>query len=144
MSQLKQLIFGPPYPEILFTGEKTKTFRVTGGDNYHVGEFVIFCYPDLEEFARARILDKLHKTFETLSPIDWQGHERFKSEAEMYKVYSAWEGRVVGPKTELDILVYDNFRLTGKSRFEQSLPKITTLPEVGYCGALDWLLGEKR
>ena len=111
---LKQLIFAPPYPEILFNGIKNRTFRVTGGGKFAVGDWLSFVYPDLVEFAQAQLADKYRKSFENLTDEDWKGHERFKSESEMYKIYSAWEGFQIGPKTEVDILVYRPFMLTGE------------------------------
>ena len=107
----KPLIFGPPFPEILFTGEKTKTFRVTGAENFEKGDLISLVYPDLTEFARAQIIDKYLRTFATLTEEDWRGHERFSAER-MYQVYSAWEGFKVGPDTPLTVLVYGNFRST--------------------------------
>jgi len=123
----KSLIFAPPYPPILFTGEKIKTFRVTGGENYNPGDLLSLCYLDQEEFAIARLVDKYKRTFETLKDTDWQGHERFDSDMEMFRIYSIWEGFQVTPATSLDVLVYSDFKLTGTPRqtpgFAQSLPK---------------------
>lgn len=133
MSDLQKLLFAPPFPPILFTGEKNKTFRATGGERYKIGEFVSFCYVDGEEFARARIIDKLHKTFETLTESDWQGHERFGSEQEMYQTYSNWQRFQVGPKTELDILVYDNFYMTGRLPIDNPVVRAApTLIQAGF------------
>jgi hypothetical protein len=140
MVDLQKLLFAPPFPNILFTGEKNKTFRVTGGERYKIGEQVAFCYVSGEEFARARIIDKLRRTFETLTESDWQGHERFASEQEMYQTYSTWQRFQVGPKTELDILVYDNFYMTGRLPAELSQPKCTDLSAIAQtCLILTYL-----
>lgn len=116
MDELKKLLFAAPYPPILFTNEKTRTFRVTGGNRFNVRDNISLCYVDGEEFGRAVIIEKYKRRFEDLKEEDWIGHERFSSEREMYSTYSKWEGFEVTQKTELDILVYDNFRLTGKIR----------------------------
>lgn len=114
--ELKGLRFAPPYPPELFDGRKNKTFRVTRGERYNPGDFISLRYVDGEEFARAVVLGRYRKRFEELTDADWEGHERFASPEEMYKIYSNWEGFPVGPKTELDVIVYTNFRLTGKKR----------------------------
>jgi hypothetical protein len=114
--ELKGLRFAAPYPPILFTGEKNKTFRVTGGERFNAGDFISLRYVDGEEFARAVVLEKYRKRFEELNERDWEGHERFASPEEMYRTYSNWQGFPVDPKTELDVIVYTNFRLTGKIR----------------------------
>lgn len=112
MTELKKLLFAPPYPRILFTGEKNKTFRVTSGERYNPGDIVSFCFLNNEEFAQATITRKYRKKFKDLNEEDWRGHERFQTPLEMYKTYSSWEGFSVGPETELDIIEYRDFRLT--------------------------------
>jgi hypothetical protein len=131
----KPLIFAPPYPLILFTGGKIKTFKVTGAENYNVGDEISLCYPDLAEFAQALIFQKYEKKFRDLTEEDWRGHERFASDEEMYKIYSAWGGFQVRPDTGLTVLGYCNFRLTGPPRIgvhAQSSPKgtVTNNPVV--------------
>jgi hypothetical protein len=120
----KKLIFGPPYPSILFTGEKTKTFRVTGGNRYQIGDLVSLCTPEKEEFAQAAIFSKTRKRFYDLTTSDWKGHETFASEREMYIIYSNWQGFPVGGATPLDIIEYKDFRITNPdliSRLKQGI-----------------------
>ena len=116
MSELKKLIFAPPFPPTLLSGEKTKTFRVTGAERYNVGDKLSLVYPNGEEFARAVVSEKYSKTFETLTAQDWEGHERFVSNEEMYRTYSYWEGFNITPATNLTIVCYKDFKLIEKSR----------------------------
>lgn len=110
MKKPKKLIFGRPYPPILFTGEKNRTFRVTGGERYNVGDLIELCLEDGKAFARAVVSRKTRKTFSELEERDWQGHERFSSDEEMYLTYSNWQGFPVTPETSLDIIEYNDFR----------------------------------
>ncbi|MBM3246988.1 hypothetical protein FJZ17_00380 [Candidatus Pacearchaeota archaeon] len=125
MIERKKLLFAPPFPPTLFTGEKNKTFRVTGGERYNPGDPLSLCYVDEVEFAQAVLLAKYRKAFRQLDARDWAGHETFESPEEMFKIYSGWEGFEVGPDTSLDILVYGEFRLTGpvRSARAQSSPR---------------------
>jgi len=110
---LKKLTFAPPYPLILLTGEKTKTFRVTRGERYQVGDELSMVFLDGKEFAQATVSDNYQRQFKTLTPEDWQGHERFSSDKEMYDIYSNWEGFRVGPETNLRVICWKDFMLTG-------------------------------
>jgi hypothetical protein len=109
---LKKLLFAAPFPKILFTGEKTKTFRVTGGERYNPGDRISLCLVDGMEFAQAKVISKTRKRFRELTDLDWRGHERFSSEEEIYKTYSNWEGFKVTPETFLEIICYSDFTLT--------------------------------
>ena len=114
---MEKLYFAAPYPPILFTGEKYKTFRLAGSsDKYSIGDLVSMCYPDDEEFAQSVVCSKYRKKFKDLTEEDWKGHERFESEETMYKTYENWNKRKIGPETEMDIIVYKDFKLTGKPR----------------------------
>lgn len=132
MKDALPLIFAPPFPLTLFTGEKCKTFRVTGGERYNLGDLVSIRLIDSPEFARATIAARTHKRFYDLTDEDWEGHERFASDFDMYKTYSNWEGFPVGAATSLDILEYKDFRVTNSGliyqlleQLKQSQPKCT-------------------
>jgi len=43
-----------------------------------------------KEFARAKITSVRETSFEELTDDDWDGHEKFNSEKEMYKTYSGY------------------------------------------------------
>ena len=119
----KKLLFAPPFPSILFSGEKTKTFRVSGGERYNLGDFLSLCDEKGEEFTRAVVSNKNRKTFQELTDSDWQGHERFNSHEEMYKTYSNWQKFQVKPSTSLDIIEYKAFRITNESLVKQLVSK---------------------
>jgi len=121
MPELKKLRFADPMPQILFTGEKNKTFRVTRGERYQIGDNISLCYVDGEEFAQATITNNYIKTFKELTPEDWNGHERFVSDEEMYAIYSKWEGFRIGPETELRVICYENFKPTKESLPAQTI-----------------------
>jgi hypothetical protein len=132
MKESIPLIFAPPCPTILFTGEKCKTFRVTGGERYNPGDLVSLHLVNSPEFAKAIVTSRTRKRFYNLTAKDWEGHERFASDFEMYKTYSNWEGFPVGAATSLDIIEYRDFQVTNPDlvalyleQLKQSQPKCT-------------------
>ena len=56
-----------------------------------------------EQFGIATLGEVREKTLGTVSEADWEGHERFASEAEMYATYRKYYGAAVGPETVVKI-----------------------------------------
>ena len=70
-----------------------------------VGDTIKFVEKEtLKDFGVGKITVVKVRTFGTLKNEDWDGHERYSSEIEMYKTYSGYYGREVGPDTELKII----------------------------------------
>ncbi len=60
-----------------------------------------------EEFGGAVITSLHSKTLGTLTDADWEGHERFASEEEMYKTYRGYYGDRVNEESVVKILSFD-------------------------------------
>ena len=63
-----------------------------------------------EEFGAAVITSLCTKTLGTLTDADWEGHERFPSEEEMYTTYRKYYGDQVDETSEVKILSFEFMR----------------------------------
>ena len=91
-------------------GEKRSTFRIYDEKDLQTGDEVVFINKDTgEQFGTATLSEVREKTLGTLSDVDWEGHERFASEDEMYATYRRYYGDTVGPDTTVKIISF-NFK----------------------------------
>ncbi|MCA9459680.1 MAG: ASCH domain-containing protein [Nanoarchaeota archaeon] len=104
---MKTLKFFGNLPELILLGKKNVTWRVEDDKNLVVGDiFSLLKFEDKSEFAQAEIVWVKNTTFGDLNDDDWEGHERYSSDAEMYKTYSKYYSRDVGPSTKLKIIKF--------------------------------------
>ena len=61
----------------------------------------------LQEFGTAFISSLYTKTLGTLEEKDWEGHERFASDDEMYATYRSYYGDQVNEDSEVKILSFN-------------------------------------
>ena len=108
---MKSLKFMPHLADKILSGEKVSTWRLFDDKDLQSGGDLIFINKETgKEFGTAKILDVRVKTLGTLVESDWEGHERFTSEEEMYKTYRQYYGDKVGPETEVKII---SFKFSG-------------------------------
>jgi len=60
-----------------------------------------------EEFLRTRLVSARETTFGELSDEDWEGHEKFVSDVEMYETYSGYYNRPVTPESPVKIIKFE-------------------------------------
>ncbi len=102
---MKTIKFRNHLAELVLKGEKNTTWRLFDDKNLQTGDVVDFINWDTgEKFAEAEILKVYEKTLSTLDDIDWEGHERFSSEEEMYKTYKEYYGDKVDKDTIVKII----------------------------------------
>lgn len=102
---MKTLKFVPELCEKIISGEKTSTWRLFDDKDIQMGD-------DLEFIDKktgiiigvAKVMCLKTKTLGTLAEEDWNGHERYSSEEEMYKAYREYYGDRVNPNSELKII----------------------------------------
>lgn len=102
---MKQLKFTPELCKQILSGEKTSTWRLFDDKNLEVGDELEFLNKETGESIGKGVVDTLKIT--TLGgheESDWEGHERYVSEEEMYETYRTYYGDKVGPDTELKII----------------------------------------
>ena len=102
---MKSLKFKPELCKLILQGEKTVTWRLFDDKDLQVGDEIQFVNKEtLKSFGEGAITKIVVKTLETLEEADWEGHERYSSEEEMYNIYRSYYGDNVGPETELKII----------------------------------------
>ncbi len=92
--------------KLIIEGKKTATWRLFDDKDLQVGDEVeLINWETKEVFGRAVITEVDEKPIKNLDDRDWEGHERFLSDKEMYAKYREYyPGREVGPDTMVKIL----------------------------------------
>ncbi len=102
---MKQLKFTPKLCEQILSGEKTSTWRLFDDKDLQVGDELNFVNKQTgETIGKAIVNDLKIKTLSTLEGCDWEGHERYLSEEEMYQTYKKYYGNRVSPDSEVKII----------------------------------------
>jgi len=107
---MKKLKFAEPLPKLVLTGRKDTTWRVGDEKNITCGDRLSLCYSDglnkENEFAKAVVLWTKETTFENLTNEDYEGHEKFNSENEMYNTYSKYYKMKITPQTKVKVVKF--------------------------------------
>jgi uncharacterized protein YqfB (UPF0267 family) len=104
----KSLKFTPQLCEQILQGSKTSTWRLFDDKDLQKGDVLEFLNKEtLKKFGTATIITLYTKTLGTLEDSDWEGHERFASDEEMYATYRQYYGDSVNPDTEVKIISFD-------------------------------------
>ena len=102
---MKTLKFNPSLVPLVLSQRKTSTWRLWDDKDLQVGDKVSFLNSKTkEEFAVGKLVEVFEKQFKDLTDTDWSGHEKFKSEKEMYESYSKYYSREVTPETFVKII----------------------------------------
>ncbi|MEZ4200695.1 MAG: ASCH domain-containing protein [Candidatus Paceibacterota bacterium] len=104
---MKTLKFTPELTEKILTGEKTSTWRLFDDKDLQGGDELIFVNKETgKAFGTATIINLYTKTLGTLEDKDWEGHERFASEEEMYATYRTYYGDKVNSNSEVKVITF--------------------------------------
>ena len=104
---MKTLKFRSHLADQIIRGEKTTTWRLFDDKELTEGDSISFVrWESGEEFGAGEIKALKVTTLGSLEEADWEGHERFASESEMYETYKQYYGPNVGPNTEVKILSF--------------------------------------
>tara|TARA_B100000508_G_scaffold137062_1_gene130913 strand:- start:449 stop:781 length:333 start_codon:yes stop_codon:yes gene_type:complete len=102
---MKTLKFKPHLCEQILSGEKTSTWRLFDDKDLQPGDRAVFLNKEtLEAIGVATLNTIVTKTLGTLVESDWEGHEKYESDEEMYATYRSYYGDQVGPNSELKII----------------------------------------
>jgi len=105
---MKTLKFKKVLSELILGGKKNTTWRLFDDKNLSVGDSVSFLVQEtLEEFARVKITYVKETTFGEFTDEDWDGHEKFSSEKEMYKTYSGYYNREVTSTSPVKVIKFE-------------------------------------
>ena len=102
---MKTLKFRPHLCTQIIAGEKTATWRLMDDKSLSEGDEIEFVNWETKEvFGTGTVSQLKVRTLSTLEEADWEGHERFDSEAEMYATYRTYYGNAVNENTEVKII----------------------------------------
>lgn len=109
---MKTLKFRPNLCKQILSGEKTATWRLLDEKDLQTSDEIEFVNWETKlVFGTGAITHINTKTLGTLEESDWEGHERFASEAAMYETYRSYYGDAVGPETEVKLINF-SFKAT--------------------------------
>ncbi len=105
---MKTLKFRESLSKLILQGKKNVTWRLFDDKKISSEEIVSFLvWETKEEFAKAKLTSVKKTTFGELTEEDWEGHEEFSSQEEMYKTYSKYYNRQVDKNTPLKIIKFE-------------------------------------
>ena len=105
---MKTLKFREELSKLILKGEKWTTWRLFDEKNFAVGDEVTFLISEtLEEFARVRIIDMIETSFDLLTDEDWDGHEKYGSDEEMYALFSRYYGLEVSADSTVKVIHFE-------------------------------------
>lgn len=91
--------------KLVLAGEKDATWRLFDDKNLSVGDEVdLINWDTKEKFAEAILIEVTEKKMGELEEKDFIGHEKYKSEEELYRAYRTYYGDSVGPETHVKII----------------------------------------
>ena len=109
MMKHKIIKFRDHLAKLVLAGEKNVTWRLFDDKNLQKGDVVELVNSNTGEiFGKAVLTDVREKKMGELEEADFDGHEKFSSDEEMYKTYRQYYGGRVGPDTIVKIV---RFRL---------------------------------
>jgi hypothetical protein len=101
----KTIKFRPNLAELVLVGKKDLTWRLFDDKDLLEGDEVdLINWETKTKFAEAVLTKVWEKKMGELNEADFDGHEKFPSEDEMYKTYRTYYGEKVGPDTVVKII----------------------------------------
>lgn len=102
---VKTLKFKDSLAKLILAGEKDSTWRLFDDKDLRKGDSVKLINSDTGEvFAHAVLTEVREKKMGELEAVDFEGHEKYSSEEEMYQTYRGYYGDKVDPKTVVKII----------------------------------------
>jgi hypothetical protein len=104
---MKTLKFRSKLSKLILSKKKDTTWRLFDDKNLSVGDIISFLVWETKKpFAEVQLLEIRETTFGKLQEKDWDGHEKFASEEEMYKTYSKYYNRKVTKNSPVKIIKF--------------------------------------
>ena len=94
---------------LILKGEKNTTHRLFDDKALKEGDQVNLINKNtLEKFAEAKLIKVYEKTLGTLTGADWEGHEKFSSDEEMYETYKKYySDKIIDKNTVVKIIRFE-------------------------------------
>ena len=105
---MKTLKFRSKLAELILSGAKTTTWRLFDDKELKEGDVLsLVRWEDGKEFAKARIVSLREKQLGAITEDDFEGHDRFDSEEQMYQVFRKYYGDDVDENTSVKIVRFE-------------------------------------
>ena len=104
----KTLKFRPELAKLILDGKKDSTWRLFDDKGLLEGDEVDLIDKETgQKFTEATLTKVWEKKMSELDEADFDGHEKFTSEDEMYRTYRSYYGDRVGPDTVVKIIRFE-------------------------------------
>ncbi len=102
-----KISFGEPFhPKMILEGTKDTTIRLSIRD-LKEGDIIVLCDSEGKEFGKAKIVSVKITTLGNLTEADMQGHEKYPSSEEMYRVFQGYYKAInVGPDSQTQVIKF--------------------------------------
>ena len=105
---MKVVKFREALSKLILQNKKTLTWSLFDDKDLSAGEIVSFLiWETKKEFAKAKLTNVKETTFGELTEEDWDGHEKFPSEEELYKTYSKYYNYQIDKDTPLKVIKFE-------------------------------------
>ena len=102
---MKTLKFEESLVSKVLSGEKYTTWRLFDDKDIRTGDKIDFVNATTKEvFTRAHVTKVVEKPMAELKDEDFEGHEKYDNSEQMYKTYTDYYHRPVGPETLVKII----------------------------------------
>lgn len=104
---MKTLKFRKELSKLILENKKTTTWRLFDDKNLSVDDEVSFVVSENgQEFAQVKIVETNEVQFCDLSEDDWDGHEKYSSDAEMYQIFKGYYNCNVDKNSPIKIIKF--------------------------------------
>lgn len=105
---MKTLKFTENLVPLVLSGKKYTTWRLFDDKNIQEEDKIDFVNASTKEiFAHAYITKVVEKPMSEVRDEDFEGHEKYDSNEQMYKTYSDYYRQLVGPDTVVKIIWFE-------------------------------------
>ncbi len=102
---MKTLKFRRSLSRLILQGKKDSTWRLFDDKGLSAGDVVSFLvWETKEEFAKAVLTAVKETSLGELTEEDWEGHEKFDTEEDMYEEFSKYYSKKVDKGTRVKII----------------------------------------
>ena len=104
---MKTLKFRQALSKMIINGSKTTTWRLFDDKDISFGDMIsLVVWETRKEFARAKVIHVRELPIGDLTDDDWEGHEKFSSDKEMFETYTHYYGKEVNKNTFVKIIKF--------------------------------------
>lgn len=104
----KSLKFREYLVPLVLSGEKNVTYRLFDDKNLQIGDRVdLINWNTKEVFGEGKLTEVIEKSLGKLEESDFEGHEKFENEEEMYETYRKYYGDKVNEDTIVKIIKFE-------------------------------------